>query len=235
MEGPGEIFTASQPAEARAAPLRGGRILVVDDEPANLTVAGGLLRRLGLSPQLVSSGQAALDHCRRERYAAILMDVQMPEMDGLETTRRLRTEHGAGCPPILALTAGVMEEQLQACLAAGMVERITKPIDLDRLVDGLLRWAIPVSAEPPRPLRRLDAAARAALRKRLLDLQRDIAAQRFAAKGLSATLADELADTELASTFQPVNEALRHLQFKTALKACVDCLRLLDDAERLGE
>ena len=223
--------TSANSPLARAAPLRGARILVVDDEPANLTVAGGLLRRLGLSPQLVSSGQAALDHCRRERYAAILMDVQMPELDGLETTRRLLTEHGAGCPPILALTAGVMEEQLQACLAAGMVERITKPIDLDRLVDGLLHWAIPVSAEPPRPLRRLDATARAEVRERLLDLQRDIAAQRFAAKGLSATLADELADTELASAFQPVNEALRHLQFKTALKACVELIETLNPSE----
>lgn len=223
--------TLANPPLARAAPLRGARILVVDDEPANLTVAGGLLRRLGLSPQLVSSGQAALDHCRRERYAAILMDVQMPELDGLETTRRLLTEHGAGCPPILALTAGVMEEQLQACLVAGMVERITKPIDLDRLVDGLLRWAIPVSAEPPRPLRRLDAAARVALRERLVDLQRDIAAQRFAAKGLSATLADELADTELASAFQPVSEALRHLQFKTALKTCVELIETLNPSE----
>ncbi len=128
-----------------------------------------------------------------------------------------------------------MEEQLQACLAAGMVERITKPIDLDRLVDGLLRWAIPVSAKPPRPLRRLDAAARAALRERLLDLQRDlqrdIAAQRFVAKGLSATLAEELADTELGSAFQPVSEALRHLRFKIALKACVELIETLNPSE----
>jgi len=216
---------------ARAAPLRGERILVVDDEPSNLTVTGGLLRVLGLQPSLVVSGQAALDHCRREHYAAILMDVQMPELDGLETARLLRAEHGAACPPILALTAGVMEEQLQACLAAGMVERITKPIDLDRLVDGLLRWVAPVTPKPLRPLRRLDAPARADLRERLQELQRDIAAQRFIAKNLSGALAAELADTELAAAFQPVSEALRHLQFKAALKACVELIESLNPNE----
>ncbi|MFM8445710.1 MAG: PAS domain S-box protein [Methylococcus sp.] len=215
-------------APARAAPLQGARILVVDDDPANLTVAGGLLRGLGLSPTLVASGQAALDHCRRDRYAAILMDVQMPDLDGLETTRRLRAEHGAACPPILALTAAVLEDQRQDCLAAGMVERITKPIDLDRLVDGLLRWVAPPAAVPRR---RLDAAARAALRGRLRDLQRDLAAQRFAAKGQGAALAAELADTDLAAAFQPVSEALRHLHFKAAHQACAEFIETLTPSE----
>lgn|GEM_PF-2846223 len=205
----------------------------MDDDANNLTVAGGLLRRLGLSPRLAASGRAALAHCREERYAAILMDLQMPDLDGLETTRRLRAEHGADCPPILALTAAVMDQQRQDCLAAGMVDRITKPIDLDRLTDSLLRWLTPPEPATPPPARPLDAAARSALRGRLQALQRDLAAQRFAAKGLGEALAGELADTELAAAFQPVHDALRHLHFKAAHQACtalIETLTLSEDA-----
>ncbi|HQJ88573.1 MAG TPA: response regulator [Methanoregulaceae archaeon] len=134
--------------------VRRARVLVAEDNPVNLRVAVLMLERLGLRPDIASNGLEALQSLERQPYDLILMDVQMPEMDGLEATRRIR----AGFPPerqpfIVALTANALVGDRERCLEAGMDEYIAKPIrseDLVRVLSGLTvsPTSAPVDAPP---------------------------------------------------------------------------------------
>jgi signal transduction histidine kinase/CheY-like chemotaxis protein len=123
----------------------GLRVLLVEDIPVNRTVALSFLRRLGCETTSVENGVEALEACAHERFDAVLMDCQMPEMDGFEATRRLRqdgTTNLRGEPiPIIGLTAGAMEDDLQACSKAGMDTVLTKPVKLEDLGRTLRRYA----------------------------------------------------------------------------------------------
>jgi signal transduction histidine kinase/DNA-binding response OmpR family regulator len=111
-----------------------------EDNPANQQVALRLLERLGHAADLAASGREVLERLSRSAYDVILMDVQMPEMDGLETTRAICARWPAGeRPRIIALTAEAMERDRQACLAAGMDDYVVKPVGLDRLRRALAR------------------------------------------------------------------------------------------------
>ena len=93
-----------------------------------------MLNRLGCKPDMASNGLEVLDSLRLQAYDLILMDVQMPEMDGLEATRRIREDFPADCQPyIIAMTAGAMQSDHERCLEAGMDEYVTKPVQLDQL------------------------------------------------------------------------------------------------------
>ncbi|MBM4777041.1 MAG: response regulator [Archangiaceae bacterium] len=114
-----------------------GRALVVDDNTINVGVAAGLLTRLGLEVQSAANGAEALDVLSKHQFDLVLMDLQMPVLDGLSATRAVRARGDA--TPIVALTANAMQEELQACLEAGMTDCLTKPLRLQRLVELLLR------------------------------------------------------------------------------------------------
>ncbi len=118
------------------------RLLVVDDSTINLMVAVGQLTELGYPSDTVSTGREALDLLDRERYDLILMDCQMPELDGYETTRRLRIrEQGSGGHlPVIAVTAHAMKGEREKCLAAGMDDYIAKPFRTESLGMILDRW-----------------------------------------------------------------------------------------------
>jgi PAS domain S-box-containing protein len=127
----------------REARRRSLRILLAEDDLTNQKVAQGFLARLGLEVDTVSSGAAALEALRGFSYDLVLMDVQMPVMDGLEATRAIRdANNNALAPhvPIIALTARAMEGDREACLLAGMDDYLSKPITLQSLSRLLEKW-----------------------------------------------------------------------------------------------
>lgn len=118
------------------------RILVVEDQEINRLVARSQLQQIGCqAPDEVDTGLAALDCLRQKAYDLVLMDVQMPGMDGLETTRQLRLLALATQPLVIAMTANAFPEDRAACLAAGMDRFLSKPVQLDRLRE-LLHWCV---------------------------------------------------------------------------------------------
>ena len=127
----------SQPSSATA---RIRRVLVVEDHPVNQLLMMKLLQRGGFATDIAASGQHALSLLACDDYDLVLMDIQMPEMNGYECTRRIRMgEHHAGIP-IIAMTANAMKGDREKCLAAGMNDYISKPIQAAELYDKLRRW-----------------------------------------------------------------------------------------------
>jgi two-component system, sensor histidine kinase and response regulator len=152
----GELGTTTRSAppalssQIRSARYR-GRVLLTEDNPVNQKVAARFLERLGCSVQIAADGAQAVQACQRERFELILMDLQMPVMDGLTATRQIRmlpTEL-AQPTPIVALTANAMVGQSESCLSAGMSGFLTKPIDIDRLKEVLERFGLGAAQPPP--------------------------------------------------------------------------------------
>ena len=119
---------------------RGTRVLLVDDEPVNLLVSQSLLEDTGLVVETAEDGVQAIEQAQQMRYALILMDMQMPRINGLEATRRIRQLPGYEDTPILAMTANAFAEDKARCLAAGMNDVIVKPVSPDQFFSTLLRW-----------------------------------------------------------------------------------------------
>ena len=126
---------------------RGVKALLAEDNEANQMVAVELLSRLGVELEIAGNGREAVEMARADpaRYSCILMDMQMPEVDGLSATRMLRADAAFDGVPIIAMTANAMQADLDACLAAGMNDWITKPIDREVLASTLRKW-LPESA-----------------------------------------------------------------------------------------
>ena len=128
--------------------IQGSRILLAEDNALNQQVASELLRDAGLTVDIADDGRIACDMAARalaigEPYALILMDLQMPEMDGLDATREIRASQQGAAAPIVAMTANAMASHREQCLAAGMVDFVAKPIDPNELFRALLRWIAP--------------------------------------------------------------------------------------------
>ena len=118
------------------------QILLVEDHPVNQKLASVLLGKLGYDVDLAVNGLEAVKAAAQKTYALILMDMQMPEMDGLEATRAIRNAEGFNQhSPIVGLTANAMQADLDACRAAGMTDVLTKPIDRKLLAVCMNHWA----------------------------------------------------------------------------------------------
>ena len=140
------------PLAERAVSIRGARVLVVDDNPTNLLIAAGYLRKMGLLAETVDSGRAALEQIERQHYDAVLLDLQMPEFDGFATARAMRATEAGRQMPVIALTAAARVADRQAAKAAGMDDHVAKPIDPLQLVETLVRWIAPdAAASRPAP------------------------------------------------------------------------------------
>ena len=118
----------------------GSRILMAEDEPVNQEVTCSLLEDVGLLVDVAGDGVEALALARQNRYALILMDMQMPKMNGVDATRAIRLDSLNADTPILAMTANAFEEDRRTCLAAGMNDYIGKPVNPDLLFSKLLSW-----------------------------------------------------------------------------------------------
>lgn len=117
--------------------------LLADDNPVNREVGAGLLQLLGLQVHTAEDGHQALHMAQVCRYDLVLMDLEMPHLDGLGATRRLRAVPHLQQLPVIALTANVGEDSRRDCMAAGMNDFLIKPIDVRVLVEALSRWLPP--------------------------------------------------------------------------------------------
>ena len=120
------------------------QILVAEDNPINQQLALIILTKMGYSPDFAENGKEVLSMMEKKKIDLILMDIQMPEMDGLEATRIIR--HGGGPQPIIiAMTANVMQGDEDECLAGGMNDYLSKPVNLDQLIDKLRKWGTTIN------------------------------------------------------------------------------------------
>jgi len=134
---------AFEQAGKSLADIRGAHVLLVEDNSINQQVATEFLEQLGMRVDVASNGRDGAAMACSGRYDLVLMDIQMPEMDGLEATRRIRAEADFARLPIIAMTAHAMAGDRERSLEAGMFDHLTKPIDLGRLAEMLVRWIKP--------------------------------------------------------------------------------------------
>lgn len=148
--------TTSATAHATPRAPQRGRLLLVEDNEINQMVAQGMLTRLGYSTDTAADGIQALRMAEEHTYQAVLMDCQMPRMDGYTATQELRRREAQGGThlPVIAMTASALAEDRERCLAAGMDDHVSKPVAADELEETLARWVRPahpqVDDEDPR-------------------------------------------------------------------------------------
>jgi PAS domain S-box-containing protein len=160
---PGQAPRAARPAAQREYGLDGMKVLLAEDNEINQQIAIELLESVGVAVETADNGRAAVDKVRSgAAYDAVLMDLQMPELDGISATQAIRGEARFGELPIIAMTAHAMVEERERCFAAGMNDHVTKPIEPEVLYQTLARWyRRPAQAAPARPATRARAPGEA--------------------------------------------------------------------------
>jgi signal transduction histidine kinase/CheY-like chemotaxis protein len=236
-------------ADHELAAIQGSHVLLVEDNEINQEVAKGLLQHVGCQVTVAENGAVALEMARRADYDIVLMDMQMPVMDGLSATRALREQERFADLPIVAMTANAMQADRERCIEAGMNDYLAKPIEPEALWAMLVKWIKPrqggamyMPHEPdeaalPERIGGLDMEAglrRAAGKKALyLNLLRKfVAGQGDAARQVRAALADGDAATaeRIAHTLKGLSGNLGALELQ-ALAEDLECM-IRDGASR---
>ncbi|MES2163172.1 MAG: response regulator [Pseudomonadota bacterium] len=217
---------SGQPAVKLAAPpsvavqrIRGAHVLVVDDNSINQQVASEILQRAGVKVDLAGSGEEAARMTAAGDYDAVLMDIQMPDMDGYQATALIRADEVHGKLPIIAMTAHAVAGYRERCLAMDMNDYVTKPIDPDTLYAVLATWVepdpgrLPLDGACPAPAGHPDYTPSAGAR-RGIDL--DAAMSRLGGHGnlLSRLLA--LFAKDFGASLQQIQDAIHHGEFLKA-------------------
>ncbi|MCK7500286.1 MAG: response regulator [Comamonadaceae bacterium] len=131
---------SSSALAALIAEFSGARILLAEDNAVNQELVRALFDDTGLQIDVAGDGATAVDMALAGDYALILMDLQMPRLDGVDATRAIRHASGSHSTPIIALTASAFDEDRQRCIQAGMDDHIAKPLNSEVLYDTLLHW-----------------------------------------------------------------------------------------------
>jgi len=142
--------------------IRGARILLVEDNDINQIVATELLQDAGFVVDVADNGQLALERMEQERYDLVLMDMQMPVMDGIAATREIRRRDHHRKLPVVAMTANAMAQDRQRCLDAGMNDFLSKPFEPEEVWAVLLKWLGPAQGKAPAPAGAKDSLAASA-------------------------------------------------------------------------
>jgi signal transduction histidine kinase/CheY-like chemotaxis protein len=144
--------------------IRGARVLLVEDNELNQEVAMGLLETTHMSIDVADNGEIAVRMVGEQDYDLVLMDMQMPVMDGIAATQAIRSNPRFGTLPIVAMTANAMEGDREKCMQAGMNDHVSKPIDPDTLYAAVMRWVKPRRSQRPEPpAKKIEAASPEAL------------------------------------------------------------------------
>jgi CheY-like chemotaxis protein len=144
---PAAVVNAPAPVQHPAAAAK--HLLIVEDNLVNQRLAARFVQKLGYTSDLAINGSQAVDLVLSKEYSLVLMDCQMPVMDGFEATEQIRKREAGRHTPIIAVTARAMKEDEQRCLAVGMDSYIPKPLDLGKLAEAIEKWSRSASAEEP--------------------------------------------------------------------------------------
>ncbi len=203
------VEPAPETVKEATTTIAGARVLVVEDNEINRQVAQEILEGFGLVVEIAANGKKAVDMVAEGggRFEAVLMDLQMPEMDGHEATRVIRTTLNNSTLPIIAMTAHALESERENCLKAGMNDYVSKPVDPDRLLTTLVRWIKPRPGGPPEMPRAADSQD---LLERLPGIDTEAALKRL--MGNRKLLAKLLRDfgQNYAGVVGQIREALAH-------------------------
>ena len=223
------------PAAGAEADLVGARILVVDDNEVNRMIAQELLEAAGASVKTARSGKEAVDRLAAGMaFDAVLMDIQMPEMDGYQATEAIRTKLGLHDLPIIAMTAHALGEERRQCLDAGMDDHIPKPVDPDHLILRLRYW-IDLPRSAPKPAVQAQASNEITLMDNQPGIDVEAALARLGGnRALLARLLAEFAKSQagaatairLALGHDAVEEATRHAHTLKGVAGNLSALRL---------
>jgi two-component system sensor histidine kinase/response regulator len=152
-----QVFAEGAGIDARLDAIRGARVLLVEDNELNVEVATGLLHEAGMVVEHAENGAVAVRSVQANHYDIVLMDMQMPVMDGVTATREIRKVIGASKLPVVAMTANAMQSDRDRCIDAGMQDFVAKPIEPEELWQALLKWIAPSDSAKNIPASRLAA------------------------------------------------------------------------------
>jgi signal transduction histidine kinase/DNA-binding response OmpR family regulator len=221
---PAEPLLPASPHESAAMDLKGARILLVEDNSANQDITQDLLENAGFHVDMAENGQEAIQLAQTRTYDLILMDSQMPVMDGLEATRAIRALPDCVGTPIIALTANAYEQNRRNCLEAGMNDFIAKPVKMSVLLASVRQWITRAGpnvetepAPPPAAAAETDKPDEAVVRQFLQQLERLLETKDSAAYRLIKTDSPVI-KAALGAQYRPIRRMIENFDYVKALE-----------------